>query len=111
MKTKFLVNIDVDDLDQAVEFYRAALGLKVGRRAGNSWVEMLGLPCPIFLLSRAPGTSASSAISQRRDYRRHWTPVHLDFVVEKIGPALQQALSAGAKLEGEIETHKWGQIA
>ncbi|MGH8727820.1 MAG: VOC family protein [Burkholderiales bacterium] len=114
-----LVNIDVDDLEKGVKFYSGAFGLKVGRRVGSAWVEMLGpsaglragLDAPIYLLAKAPGTSAASATSQRRDYRRHWTPVHLDFVVEKIDSALQQALSAGAILEGEIETHQWGHIA
>lgn len=111
MKTKFLVNIDVDDLEKGVRFYSEAFGLKVGRRAAKAWIEMLGFGAPIYLLAKAPGTSASRASSQRRDYRRHWTPVHLDYVVEKIDSALQRALSAGATLEGEIEIHKWGHIA
>jgi predicted enzyme related to lactoylglutathione lyase len=108
---QLLANIDVDDLDNAIEFYRAALALKVGRRAGNSWVEMLGLSSPIYLLAKASGTSASGASSQRRDYRRHWTPVHLDFVVDKIDAAVQQALAAGATLEDEMQSHDWGHIA
>ena len=30
----FLVNIDVDDLEKAIDFYQAAFGLKVGRHLG-----------------------------------------------------------------------------
>ncbi|MGH8501644.1 MAG: VOC family protein [Gammaproteobacteria bacterium] len=31
---EMLVNIDVDDLDKAIDFYGRALGLRVGRRLG-----------------------------------------------------------------------------
>jgi catechol 2,3-dioxygenase-like lactoylglutathione lyase family enzyme len=34
--------IDVPDLDRAVAFYTAALGLRQGRRNGAHWAEMLG---------------------------------------------------------------------
>src|ERR1700758_5105300 len=106
-----LVNIDVDDLDKAVRFYQAAFGLKVGRRFGGTGVEMLGGPAPLYLLVKASGTAASSAAAQVRRYDRHWTPVHLDFVVEEIESAVQRALAAGALLEGAISTAKWGKLA
>src|SRR5215831_21030644 len=73
----FLVNLDVDDLEKAVRFYVSALGLKPGRRFGTFGVEMLGSSAPIYLLLKSPGTLASDTASQRRSYRRHWTPVHL----------------------------------
>lgn len=108
---EFLVNLDVDDLETAIRFYGTAFGLRVGRRFGATGVEMLGGPAPIFLLVKAAGISASSATSQRRRYDRHWTPVHLDFVVEEIEPAVQKALVAGARLEQPISTHTWGRLA
>jgi lactoylglutathione lyase len=37
--------------------------------------------------------------------------VHLDFVVPQIEPAVARAESAGARLEGEVQTHVWGHIA
>jgi predicted enzyme related to lactoylglutathione lyase len=107
----FLVNIDVDDLDKAVRFYQAAFGLKVGRRFGGSGVEMLGGPAPLYLLVKASGTAASSAAALVRRYDRHWTPVHLDFVVEEIESAVQGALAAGAQLEAAISTATWGKLA
>lgn len=64
------MNIDVDDLEKAVDFYRAAFGLKVGRHFGASGVEMLGGPAPIYLLVKAAGTAASSAAGQLRGYDR-----------------------------------------
>ena len=72
---------------------------------------MLGSSASIYLLVKSSGTSASDTTSQRRSYQRHWTPVHLDFVVEKIEPAVQRAVLAGARLEQPIATHKWGKLA
>lgn len=82
--TDFLVNIDVDDLPKAVAFYGSAFGLKVGRRFGSGGVELLGGPAPIYLLVKVSGTAATSTTKQVRNYARHWTPVHLDFVVKDI---------------------------
>ena len=106
-----LANIDVDDLARATEFYCSALGLRVGRRFEVSAVELLGGSTPIYLLKKASGTAASSASAASRDYTRHWTPVHLDFVVPDISAALARARSAGASLEGDVHTHEWGRIA
>lgn len=107
----FLVNIDVDDLEKAVRFYGTAFGWRVGRRFGASGVEMLGGPAPIFLLVKEAGTPASDTTSQLRRYERHWTPVHLDVVVEEIEGAARKAVEAGARLEKPIATYKWGRLA
>jgi predicted enzyme related to lactoylglutathione lyase len=106
-----LINVDVDDLDKATHFYETAFGLKVGRRFGADGVEMLGSSAPIYLLVKAAGTAASSTTTLRRSYGRHWTPVHLDFVVEEIESAVRQAVDAGARLESAVATHKWGRLA
>ena len=106
-----LINVDVDDLDKATRFYKTAFGLKVGRRFGVDGVEMLGSSAPIYLLFKAAGTAASSTTPGRRSYSRHWTPVHLDFVVEEIESAVRQAVHAGAQLESAVSTHKWGRLA
>jgi predicted enzyme related to lactoylglutathione lyase len=107
----FLVNIDVDDLEEAIRFYGTALGLTVGRRLGSAGVEMLGASAPIYLLPKASETPIAIASSATRSYRRHWTPVHLDFVVDEIEPAVQKAVLAGAQLEQPIATYKWGKLA
>ena len=106
-----LVNFDVDDLEKAVRFYGSAFGLKVGRRFGASGVEMLGSSAPIYLLVKSPGTPASDTTTQHRNYERHWTPVHLDFLVDEIEPAVERAVSAGARLEQPVATYKWGKLA
>ena len=106
-----LVNVDVDHLDNAIAFYSAVFDLRVGRRFGTGAVEMLGSSAPIYLLAKAAGTTVSSATTKRRSYERHWTPVHLDFVVDDIEAAVQRAITGGALLEGAITTQQWGRLA
>jgi predicted enzyme related to lactoylglutathione lyase len=111
MTADVLINIDVDDLDRAAAFYTAAFGLQVGRRFGPFAVELTGGTSPIYLLAKAAATEASPATGERRRYARHWTPVHLDFVVPSLEAALKTALAAGATLDGQQATHEWGKIA
>ena len=108
---ELLVNIDVADLDKAIRFYGEAFGLTVGRRFGALGVEMRGASAVIYLLVKPAGSQAYPAAAQRRDYQRHWTPVHLDIVVPEIEAALTRAERAGAAREGEVRTHRWGRIA
>jgi predicted enzyme related to lactoylglutathione lyase len=108
---ELLVNIDVDDLPKAIAFYEHALDVRVSRRFGALGVELTGTNAPIYLLVKEAGTTPSIAADDRRRYGRHWTPVHLDFVVPNIEPAVARALAAGATQEGATETHKWGRIA
>jgi|SRR5215471_1371476 len=111
MTGELLANIDVDDLERAIEFYSRALGLRLGRRLGEGVAEMLGASSAVYLLAKTAGSAASAGTPQRRDYQRHWTPVHLDFVVPDIQAAVQRAKAAGAQLEGEVQTYQWGHIA
>lgn len=111
MATTLLVNIDVDDLQKATEFYCKAFGLEVGRRFGSDAVELLGATSPLYLLVKPNGTVASATSRHLRSYARHWTPVHLDFVVEEMEGALDRARNAGARLEGPVKTNNWGKIA
>ena len=104
-----LVNIDVEDLDKGTRFYCDALGLRVGRRF-DGWIELVGGDAPIYLLPKATGTEAFPR-GTKRGYARHWTPVHLDFVVPDIGNALARALAAGATLERDVTQHAYGRLA
>jgi uncharacterized glyoxalase superfamily protein PhnB len=111
MTTTLLVNIDVDDLPKATDFYCKAFGLNVGRRFGADAVELLGASSPLYLLSKPNGSVASATSRHLRSYARHWTPVHLDFVVEEIEGAVDRARNAGARLENQVKTNSWGKIA
>ena len=104
--------IDVDDLERGIAFYTQGLGLRLGRRLGDDWAELIGGSSAIDLLANAPGSAPLGAAQpQRRDYARHWTPVHLDFVVEGIEAAAQRLVALGAQLERPIADRSWGRMA
>lgn len=105
------VCIDIEDLDKAIAFYTQALGLTLGRRKGSDWAELLGASAPIDLLTKPAGTPASPGTNAARDYRRHWTPVHLDFTVTGLDAVVQRAQALGAKLEQDIQERPWGRMA
>lgn len=104
--------IDVPDMARAIDFYTQGLGLEPGRRLGDDWVELLGGACPIdLLLNEAGSAPLGDAHPQRRSYARHWTPVHLDFVVPDVDAAAQRLVQLGATLERPPEDRAWGRIA
>jgi predicted enzyme related to lactoylglutathione lyase len=106
-----LVNIDVPDVEAAVSFYTRALALVVGRRMGPDVVELLGAGVPIYLLTKRAGSMPFPAATHGRAYGRHWTPVHLDFIVDDIEAAAAQAVAAGATVEDPITDHAYGRLA
>jgi catechol 2,3-dioxygenase-like lactoylglutathione lyase family enzyme len=106
-----LINLDVDDMDRAVAFYTQALGLQVGRRFDPEFVELLGAEAPIYLLLKAASTRPFAGAEQPRSYARHWTPLHLDFVVPDLDAAVSRALTAGAVLESTPSQHAYGRLA
>jgi predicted enzyme related to lactoylglutathione lyase len=103
-----LINVDVPDLAAAIAFYTEAFGLTVTRRFGADGAELDGWPVRLYLLQKPEG-SVGAAVSLRR-YGRHWTPVHLDVVVDDVEAALVRATAAGAHAETEIKTAAWGKI-
>ena len=108
---EFLVNIDVNDLEAAERFYCAAFELRAARRFGAAGVELVGGPSKLYLLLKDDCSVASPAAELRRSYARHWTPVHLDFVVDELEHAVERSLRAGATQEQAIRDHAWGRIA
>lgn len=103
--------IDVEDMARAIDFYTAGLGLRVGRRFSEQFVELLGGSSAIDLLLNPAGSRAVTGVDSVRDYRRHWTPVHLDFVVSDIDTAIDRLLAHGAALEMPVTDRIWGRIA
>ena len=111
MTIGLLVNLDVADLALAEAFYVDALGLRAGRRFGDGGVELLGASSPLYLLKKPSHSRPGAGVPGRRDYQRHWTPVHLDFVVADITAACRRVEAAGARCEGGIRSADWGRIA
>jgi predicted enzyme related to lactoylglutathione lyase len=104
-----LINIDVPDVEAAFAFYGSVFGLTVKRRFGNDGVELAGWPSPVFLLRKDAGSIGAG--NNLRTYERHWTPVHLDVVVDDIEAMRSCALAAGAKAESGIKVASWGKLA
>lgn len=105
---QILINVDVPDLPAAEAFYTAAFDLTVSHRFGGV-VELTNGAHLIHLLEK-PADSDGVA-GQPRLYERHWTPLHLDIVVEDLDAAVARAKAAGARVESEPKTSNWGRIA
>ncbi|MGH7948032.1 MAG: VOC family protein, partial [Candidatus Binataceae bacterium] len=76
---EFDLCIDVHDVDRAVKFYGQGLGLKVARHE-REWAQLKVGRQMLWIMKIKPGRDGKIT----RNYRRHWTPVHLDFVVDDI---------------------------
>ena len=112
MSTQIYINIDVDDLERAIAFYSAGLNLHLKRRLfGGRVAELTGGTSTIHLLTHAAESAPVPHLAESRDYDRHWTPVHLDFVVVDMDKALAMVLDAGATIEREVQCYSWGKIA
>lgn len=98
---RLIVNIDVPDIAAAIAFYTAALGLRHNRTLDGDVAELVGASSVIYLLQNDAGSSPGKAIPAVRDYARHWTPVHMDFVVDDLDAAVKRAVNAGAVRQGD----------
>lgn len=96
---KIIVNIDVPELEAAIRFYTAALGLTHTRTLDDDVAELSGAAATIYLLKKSGGTPAVHTPPVARDYSRHWTPVHFDLVVDDVDAAVSRAIAAGAVRE------------
>ncbi len=103
--------IEVADRERGISFYCDALGLTMKRRLRPNWVELDGANAPIFLLGNRPPVVEIGGKKVPRSFERHWTPVHLDFVVSDLDRAVVRARDCGASLEREIQVREWGRMA
>ena len=86
-------------------------GSGVIARLGPDVAELTGASSRVYLTRHPAGSFPFAGASAPRAYRRHWTPVHLDFVVSDLAVAIQRAESEGAVQEGEIREFDWGRYA
>jgi predicted enzyme related to lactoylglutathione lyase len=101
MAMKILVDIDVPDLNKGIDFYCSAFDLQLTRILDKDVAELAGGSSTIYLLQKEEGSKSASLTSDSRRYSRHWTSVHLDFVVQDLNQAVQRVTDAGAKRETE----------
>ena len=107
---KISVSIDVSNLKQAETFYIEALGCKKLRDQGSDMVVLATENCDIYLQEKEAGTSPIVTSEVTRNYSRHWTPVHLDFLTENIDETVKNIIKLGGLHEGG-ESGDWGSIA
>lgn len=107
---KITVSIDVSDLKQAESFYIDALGCKKIRDQGGDMSVLSTENCDIYLQEKHAGTKPLVSSEVTRDYERHWTPVHLDFLTDNVDEAVKKILKSGGLHEGG-ESGDWGSIA
>jgi len=103
--------IDVPDATRGIAFYCDGIGLTVKRRLSPRWIELEGANLPIFLLANRPSTADLGKTSAERTFERHWTPVHLDFVVDDLDATIARLLALGGSLDRPIGEREYGRIA
>jgi predicted enzyme related to lactoylglutathione lyase len=103
--------IDVADIERGIAFYCKGLGLALKRRLSPSWVELEGGNLPIFLLGNRSPTAQLGGTQIRRDFGRHWTPVHLDFIVPDIDAAVARLTALGATVDRPVQDADYGRMA
>ncbi|HEY0846362.1 MAG TPA: VOC family protein [Noviherbaspirillum sp.] len=96
---RMLVDIDVPDLGKAIAFYCSALELRFRRMLDEDVAELAGGSSLVYLLKKDEGSACAVSTMETRRYARHWTPVHVDFVVDDIAQATKRAIDAGATRE------------
>jgi predicted enzyme related to lactoylglutathione lyase len=103
--------IEVAELERGIEFYCAGLGLTLKRRLSPSWIELEGANLPIFLLGNCAPVAELGAVRRKRDFARHWTPVHLDFIVSDLDTVVARLLGLGATLDRDLQSREYGRMA
>jgi catechol 2,3-dioxygenase-like lactoylglutathione lyase family enzyme len=92
-------SVDVPALEEGLRFYRAAFGFEKVSEPYPGVAVLRTDGAQILLLARDSGTCPCPARETKRQYSRHWTPVHIDFHVDDFQSVLAGALAAGAKQE------------
>lgn len=105
MPVKATVSIDVSNMEQAIEFYTQALGCEFKTKYTDHWQVVTAGSLDLHIQQKEAGTVA--AADHLRDYNRHWTPVHLDFIVDDIKPSCKAVEQFG----GTVEKQQFSEIA
>ncbi len=102
--------IEVTTAEAGIAFYCDGLGLTVKRRYSERWIELAGVNTPVFLLAGRSPTVDLGDRTATRDYQRHWTPVHLDFIVDDLDAVLARLLERGGRLDRPVKPREYGRI-
>ena len=109
MTNRVSISIDVPTLEQGESFYCQALGCELlNRSEGMSILQFDGIK--IYLLEMSPDTHPIPGSEHVRSYKRHWTPVHLDFASDDLEASTALVKANGGNVEGG-DSGDWGSIA
>jgi predicted enzyme related to lactoylglutathione lyase len=103
--------VEVTEMVRGLDFYCGGLGLTVKRQLSPTWAELAGANLPIFLLADRAPIADLGAKRVPRSYERHWTPVHLDFIVPDLDVMVARLLVRGASLDWAVKVREYGRIA
>jgi predicted enzyme related to lactoylglutathione lyase len=103
--------IEVTEAEAGIGFYCDGLGLRLKRRLSPRWIELEGANLPIFLLAGRAAVADLGTRQQPRDFGRHWTPVHLDFIVPDLDAMVARLAARGGTLDRAVERPDYGRIA
>ena len=103
------LNMDPADLEAAIRFYCDGLGLHLSRRLFSGTVaELMGASSALCLLAKGEGSSPGAQVPGTRTYRRHWTPVHIDLIVDDLAAEEARLRAAGVEFRNDIVTGPGG---
>src|SRR6186713_3078694 len=105
------VSVDVPNMADGVRFYTEAFGFSKVSEPIPGVVVLRAGTSEICLLEKKSGSVPAPGTQETRRYERHWTPVHMDFHVDELKPALAKAVSAGAKQEQLFENPGYPSVA
>jgi len=105
---KITICIDVADLYSGTLFYTEALGCTLEtQRASHNTLDADGVRIHLGLKKEA---SSATPQGHKRNFGRHWTPVHLDFDVEDVEHTAEAVKRLGGTVE-ELKNGDWGSAA
>jgi len=107
---KISISIDVPDLEGAQKFYTEALKCNNVRTQGEKMIILEIDKTQLYLIKCAADSKPIPSQQIKRTYKRHWTPVHLDFLCDDVDQAVENILLHGGSCEGR-ESDDWGTIA
>jgi predicted enzyme related to lactoylglutathione lyase len=67
--------------------------------------------CRFFFFGDRPAIADLGNTQVSRHYRRHWTPVHLDFIVPDLDQAVARLTALDGSLDRAIKDREYGRIA
>jgi predicted enzyme related to lactoylglutathione lyase len=103
--------IEVTEPERGLAFYCDGLGLTLRRRLSPRWLELAGANVPIFLLANQSAVADLGTRKVARSYERHWTPVHLDFIVDDLDASVSRLTGLGGALDRPVKLREYGRIA